>query len=218
MMSRSGSWDDDIDIGLFSDKRITLNCTDMSGRIIPITIYEYNPLGEVIKQLTFGDCAGRCLDDHGRIKGRIRLVTASGELLNCCRGKEGLHDGDSLSIIVESETDTPLSGSGRRPYCHGCDAAVELRARRRTVEPDDTKTCTDEQLMKLFCDWELEFILNPSGLPVKCLTHEQQQRMSIQAQRSAFRAYLRKFFGGRKVVMALWQWNGNGQMPSLDGL
>ena len=37
---------------------------------------------------------------------------------------------------------TPIHVSG--PHCNGCDAAVELRARRRTVEPDDTKTCTDD--------------------------------------------------------------------------
>ena len=63
--------------------------------------------------------------------------------------------------------------------------------------------------MKLFIDWEQEFILNPSGLPWKGLTNEQQQRMSRQAKRFAFAAYLHKHFGGRKVVMSLLRWNIN---------
>ena len=217
---RSGILDDDSQPEKMSDKRITLNCTDMSGRVIPITIYEYNPLGECISDLTFGDCMGRCLDDDGRIKARIRLVTVSGFVIHCCEGpkQNDLCDGDSLSIILESERDTPLSGSGKKPSCNGCDAAIELRARRRTVEPDDTKTCTDEQLMKLFSDWQQEFIMNPSGLPTKGLTNQQKQRMSRQTHRSAFKAHLKKFFGGHEVVMALWRWNGTGRAPDLDDL
>ena len=186
-----------------------MNCTDLSGTVIPITVNDTDTLGECIRQLTFRECVGRCLDDDGSIKARIRLVTVSGQLVECCRSPlhYGLQDDDSLSIIYESERDAPLSGSGRRPYCEGCDAAVELRARRRIVEPDDAKTCTDKQLVKLFIDWEQEFILNPSGLPWKGLTNEQQQRMSRQAKRSAFAAYLHKHFGGRTVVMSLLRWN-----------
>ena len=191
--------------------RITLKCTDASGRVNPITLNERDPLGECIKQLTFGGCAGTCLDVHGRIKARIRLVTVSGEMVNCCTEvwQYGLHDDDYLQIVFVSVENAPLEaqlyGCGRRQYCNGCDEAVELRARRRTVEPVDTNVCTQEQVWKLFYDWRQDFILNPSGWPWKGLTNEQQQRMNKNAQRSAFKAYVRKYFGDHKQIAHFYE-------------
>ena len=207
MMSRTGSSDDAPD---GSDERaivcsyhtgpgwrITLHCTELSGRVIPVSFNDTDTLGECIRQLTFGECAGSCLDDHGRIKARIRLITVSGQLVVCCRGplQYGLRDGDSLSIIYESVRDLrrPYE-SYTRPYCEGCDAAVDLRARRRTVEPDDAKSLTKEQLKKLFADWEQEFIQTTPIVRSLCQ----------ETQHSAFGAFLRKFFGGRPVVISFW--------------
>ena len=102
--------DDVVSVADSRPRRLTLNCTDLSGRVIPITVNDTDTLGECIRQLTFRECAGRCLDDDGSIKARIRLVTVSGQLVECCRSPlhYGLQDDDSLSIIYESERDAPL--------------------------------------------------------------------------------------------------------------
>ena len=75
---------------------------------------------------------------------------------------------------------------------------TEILTRRRLEEPGDTAPIADHDRLKaMHANWLREFIDH------KLSAAQQLRRRSKQT--SAFGAYLKNNFGGRALVMALWQ-------------